>query len=205
MNCSICCETFNKSNRILVQCCYCSYTSCRACIQVYLISTVNDPHCMNCKRVWNREFIDLSCTKFFRNKELKEHRENILFDREKNLLPETQPYVVHQKQVTTHNDAIAKLYTYIKNCKNKINEHQVALYGLRGFVPSSSEPEQKQFVHKCPVTECKGFLSTKWHCALCDNTICKDCNEIVDKDHQCDPGSVETMNLIKKDTKLIYN
>jgi hypothetical protein len=34
---------------------------------------------------------------------------------------------------------------------------------------------------------------------LCDNTICKDCNEV--GEHTCDPGVVETMKLLKNDTK----
>ena len=40
--------------------------------------------------MWNREFVDTFCTKYFRNTELRRHRETILFEREKVRMPETQ-------------------------------------------------------------------------------------------------------------------
>jgi len=53
---------------------------------------------MGCKKAWNREFVDQSCTKVFRNTILKKHRENILFEREKCLFPQTQVLVQRKKQ-----------------------------------------------------------------------------------------------------------
>jgi hypothetical protein len=62
--------------------------------------------------------------------------------------------------------------------------------------------ERKQFIRKCPVTDCRGFLSTRWKCDVCENYICIDCNEIKKgDDHVCDPNAVETMKLLKSDTK----
>ena len=98
-DCSICCEKFNKSSHAKVTCSFCDFETCRSCVQQYLLSTSNDPHCMNCKNVWGREFIDETCTKTFRNKALKTHRENILLDREKCLMPETQPLVLREKRI----------------------------------------------------------------------------------------------------------
>jgi len=54
---------------------------------------------MQCKNAWNREFIDQACTKTFRNNELKKHRENILFEREKCLLPEAQQELVRRREI----------------------------------------------------------------------------------------------------------
>ena len=48
---------------------------------------------MGCKTLWNREFVDSFCTKYFRNTELKRRREVVLFEREKARMPETQPEV----------------------------------------------------------------------------------------------------------------
>ena len=54
---------------------------------------MNDPHCVSCKRDWNREFIDLNLTQTFRKGDLKKHRRKVLMDRERGRLPSMQIYV----------------------------------------------------------------------------------------------------------------
>jgi hypothetical protein len=90
-DCSVCCLTLNKSSRKEVKC-PCGYKSCTACAIHYIKDTV-DAHCMNCKVGWTREFLDNNFTKVFLNKDYKLHRQNILFDRERSMLPETQRIV----------------------------------------------------------------------------------------------------------------
>ena len=91
--CQVCCEKINKINHKKVKCPFCDLTSCRVCSQRYILSSFEDPHCMGCKTRWDREFIDSFCTVKFRNKDLKLHRENVLLEREKALMPATQPEV----------------------------------------------------------------------------------------------------------------
>ena len=51
---------------------------------------------------------------------------------------------------------------------------------------------KKKFIRRCPLTNCKGFLSENWQCGLCLNLICKKCMEIKEEDskkkiiHVCD-------------------
>jgi len=63
------------------------------------------------------------------------------------------------------------------------------------------ESEKRKFVRKCPAGDCKGFLTTQWRCELCEKHICKECNEVLLEEHVCDPGNVQTVELLKKDTK----
>lgn len=114
-NCDVCCEKFNKINHKKVECPFCDLTSCRSCSQRYILSTFEDPHCMGCKTLWNREFVDSFCTKYFRNTELRRHRENILFEREKALMPQTQPEVERILQMR-------KLRRVIRHQKEKLLE-----------------------------------------------------------------------------------
>jgi len=93
MECSVCVGTYNKTIRKKVVCPFCHYEYCKSCAQAYILSIMDDPHCMNCKQAHDREFVDSFCTRLFRNRELRLHRENVLFDREKARMPETQPYV----------------------------------------------------------------------------------------------------------------
>ena len=116
MDCQICCEKINLSTRKNVICNFCDYSVCRACFQMYVSETTNEPSCMNCKKVLNRVFLNENCTNIFLTTTFKSHRENILLDREKALLPETQPYVVLEKikiktivQASVINDEIREL------------------------------------------------------------------------------------------------
>jgi hypothetical protein len=38
--------------------------------------------------------------------------------------------------------------------------------------------ERRAFIKPCPAKDCRGFLSNKWICGLCDTVVCKDCHEI---------------------------
>ncbi len=222
-NCDVCCEKLNKINHKKVKCPFCDLTSCRSCSQRYILSTIDDPHCMGCKNMWNREFIDSFCTKYFRNNKLRCHREDLLFEREKLRIPETQAEV---ERIL----AIRKVQSLINEQRSKLVElsHQYQLYipiheGV--IIPDEVQEiqevlrqcyrkiehlrqggdivvgEPKKFIRKCPTEECKGFMNEDWFCGLCDRQFCEKCNEEATITHICDPESVKTMELLKKDTK----
>ena len=218
--CDVCCEKFNKINHKKVKCPFCDLTSCRSCSQRYILESFQDPHCMGCKTLWNREFVDTFCTKYFRNTELRRHRENILFERERVLMPETQPEVeriiqirrlrhilreqkkrlfeLHNKYRThelsdTLPPEVHTLYTEMENT----HRHLVSLRDSRVFVDN----EPRRFVRQCPVEECKGFLNENWFCGLCEQTYCRSCNELIGDGHECDPEVAKTMKLLNKDSK----
>jgi len=198
-DCAICCEKFNEKTRKKVSCNYCNLESCRTCVQKYLTEITTDPHCMQCKNIWNREFIDSACTKTFRNHQLKNHRENILFEREKCFLPDAQTILAHRKEVTR---LIVENNARIMRLEETIHELR------RTNMTLANQPlptEKRKFVRKCPVSECRGFLSTQWKCEVCDNKICNECNEIKGDEHMCLPENIETMKLLKKDTKPCPN
>lgn len=91
--CSICLENYTALLRAKVTCPYCPSHSCRGCVQRYLLTSYDDPHCMGCRKAWNREFLDTHLTKTFRSGPLRKHRAKILCDREKALLPAMQFFV----------------------------------------------------------------------------------------------------------------
>ena len=174
--------------------------------------------------MWNREFVDTFCTKYFRNTELRRHRETILFEREKARMPETQTEVeriramrkmhfiinsqrkrlieLHQKHgiyiPITNNVPIPD---EILQLRDDMEESYRELERLRhgGEIVAGEPP--KKFVRKCPMEECKGFMNEDWFCGLCDGHFCEHCNEKIGDDHTCDPDAVKTMELLKKDTK----
>jgi len=220
-NCDVCCEKFNKINHKKVDCPFCDLHSCRACTQKYLLSITDDPHCMGCKNMWNREFVDMWCTKHFRNTELRRHRENILLEREKVRMPETQAEVERIKAMRKLHDIILEqrgrllelyqrfgLYNGHTEVPEPVQELRVEMEDIYrelerlrngGELVVGGDP--KKFIRKCPSEDCKGFMNEDWFCGLCDRHFCEHCNEEMCEDHVCDQDTVKTMKLLKKDTK----
>ena len=215
MDCLICCEKLNKSTRKEIKCNYCEFICCRECIQKYLVEISNDPNCMNCKKVFTRDFLSENCTSVFIHKTLKTHRENILLIREKSLLPSTQPYVVVEIEKNKLRSAIldihdqktkliAQVYlldNQIDGIQRNINIMRVQEPGQVNVAGPSEIVEVKKFIRKCPMNECRGFLSTQWKCGVCETKICNKCNEECLNEHICLPNNVASMELLNKDTK----
>lgn len=202
MDCSVCCDKYNLNNHKKISCSYCDYSCCRSCVQSYVTSTMQDAHCMNCKNLWNREFLNEHCTKTFCNGLYRKHREKILLEREKILMPATQEYVSREIKARGLESKINEMTKEI----NTLYQKRAILMDNVNIVRNTSVPleedgERRKFVRKCPIDECRGFLSTKWKCGVCDSTICNKCNEKNDENHECNPEAVKTMELLKKDTK----
>jgi hypothetical protein len=269
---------------------------------------------MSCKKEWDRNFMYNTMTKTFVIETLKEHSEKLMLEREKALLPLTQPIVERVKRLNvlnsnhniinkkisqqkqdeldamftlrrTRSDLIAnglrmknqdisisematdsdqsdderqhihqqqakfptELQTEIQNWKQKRRErikmeqerdanyraiNQLirknsnrinALENYAGgtgniteYVTSSSDEDapgdstsrssrraaKRTFVRACPNENCKGFLSTRWICGLCECNVCSKCHEIKSNgEHTCDPNNVATAQMLMNDTR----
>tara|TARA_B100000768_G_scaffold180832_1_gene201847 strand:+ start:2483 stop:3616 length:1134 start_codon:yes stop_codon:yes gene_type:complete len=179
---------------------------------------------MGCKTLWNREFVDSFCTKYFRRTELKRHRENVLFEREKALMPQSQKEVERviairklRKEARRLRNSLIELYQRnhisfpitdedVQNHPDIIEFHRdlEAIYIQLERLRNSTDMfhnEPSKFIRKCPHEECKGFLNEEYFCGLCSNKFCRDCNELLTDDHKCNPETVKTMKLLNKDSK----
>lgn len=99
MTCEVCCEKFNRSNHKLISCPYCPFQVCATCAERYLLDTDQDAHCMACRKAWDRQVLVSNFTSKFVTKTYKARRENLLLDRERSLMPATQPYVEIAKKI----------------------------------------------------------------------------------------------------------
>ena len=217
--CNICVEKLNKSTRLEIKCNYCEFSHCRTCFQKYLLET-NEPYCMNCKKIYSNDFIFENCTDVFITKELKKHRQEVLLNQQKSLMPATQPYVVLEKEKNKMRERVRIIeqerseilrqltikQTQINNMNYEINH--MTIHGNHNGTQNTESAERKKFIRKCPMTDCRGFLSQQWKCGTCETRICNKCNEEkldtecdLEGNHRCDPGNVANMELINKDTK----
>ena len=110
-SCNVCIEDYTKLLRKNVTCPYCNYDVCMKCTKTYILGTLLEPHCMNCKTAWSMEFLTEIFTKSFVKGEYRQHRQKILFEREKSLLQETMPYVeiyIKEKRIQREIEEIYK-------------------------------------------------------------------------------------------------
>jgi len=201
--CSICCEKINNTNRKDIKCLYCNYISCRDCVKQYLLVNINEPNCMNCKKVWNREFLCNNFPKVFINNDYRDYRQNLLLDKEKALLPATQPIV---EAIYTKEKLKASLYEYEREFVKKRQEYLDEIKYNDSIINGNTNVIQKRtFIRKCGVEDCRGFLSQQWKCGICNTTTCNKCLEILNQDnsteHICKEENIESAKLIAKDSK----
>ena len=107
----MCCSAYNRSDRKPVVCGRCGYASCGACARKYILEcagsqwTGQSVPCMHCRQPWGRAFLEANFTKKFVGTDLKQRREDLLFEVERALLPETQP---HAEAVKARRDLTAR-------------------------------------------------------------------------------------------------
>lgn len=208
MDCSICCEKFNKRNHSKINCktCDTDVLVCQSCAKRYILDKPTDASCMVCKVEWDIEFLSENFTKKFVNKELKEHKENYLLEKQLALLPDTQQYAENLKLVNGLEEQVNlivkkkdELYRQIKIYNKNIQELHYTIYDLKNR--NEKQGDKKQFTYKCPVENCNGFLNQKYECGICDNKICKHCMEIKTEEHECSEEKKKTVELLRHDTK----
>ena len=211
MSCQICCENFNKSTRSPVECGFCDCTACRKCCQTYILDE-SFPKCMNtrCGKQWTRKFLYDNFTKSFLSGPYKVHRENVLLERQRALLPDTQTYVEElvrkeryrsrQKEIH-HNIKLLKanlerlilegkaeevvelklrIRKEMNESRNNIQQFQYPDTHLEQQ-PVAEVKHRRQFIKPCGVDSCRGFLSTQWKCGMCETWACPDCHSIIGK------------------------
>lgn len=130
--CPVCMDHFTPIIRQPIVCTYCPHATCRQCTSQFLLSSLNEPHCMDCKREWNREFIDTKLTQTFRKGPLKHHRRRVLMDRERGRLPAMQVFVQAQSTIQKNALQISVLKKERKALKEERNKIQVEFNG-NGF------------------------------------------------------------------------
>ena len=202
--CSICIENYNKSSHAPIKCEYCPFEACSECCRRYLLQE-NEPVCMSgdCNRLWTPEFISNKFSKKFVNIDLKNHREKVLFDKQRALLPSTQPLVENILKREDYHRKMNEANEVINKARQDYNIIQREYYG---FINNrNTGQERATFTRACPDSECRGFLSSQWKCGLCNKWCCNLCHDIKglerDCEHTCDPNNVATANLLNSDTK----
>lgn len=220
-NCPICCEIYTKNIRKKLTCPYCNYSSCTTCYKTYIFNNLAEPNCMNCRKRMPREVIYDNYPKKFINTDYKKHRENMLIDQEMAMMPSTQNILELKNRINQMERNQMEINQKISQLEderaaiNAIIYRYNEIYNRPHLYYSNNnnkivKKESSQFIKPCPKNECRGFLSTKYNCGVCGTKVCPHCHEIKkekndeekkEEEHKCDPAIVESIKLIKAETK----
>ena len=192
IECYICVE--NVLQEKIFSCNICKYKNCIDCHKKYLLTSVNDPHCINCRTVIPfNNFINKFNEKNWIFTKYKVHKENILMEKEKNLLKVTIRYMSIQNEIKKLVAFKMEKIKEIRNIDSQIDQLNIT---------SKIKNPKIKYKFSCPKETCKGYLNEEYICDLCDINVCKKCYiEMKDETHECDEALVETFNLIKKEAK----
>jgi len=216
--CSVCCETTSKP---IV--CGCDFVACKACAKRYVLDSVEDAHCMNCRRGWPRDVLIEHFGPSWVSGEYKQRRETLLFDRERAMLPDTQARLETYRRWKGLKDSIAARVAERRALKLRLNEmdesieRDTRMYrhmptrswndtavtaGPSGTTGRSDSGRSDRILCGCPSDGCIGFVTASKHqCGACGTSVCKDCHVPMVDGHVCAPGDVATAKLLSKETK----
>lgn len=193
--CDVCCS----EKAYFIKCHYCNEKACRTCYETYILNETQDK-CMFCSKIWNIEFIQSNFKSSFINNKYKLHKQTIIFEREKALLPQTQLEIEEDKK----KEKIREQVAILREQQRKI-ERQI--YLLTSSLDNKEEKqEEKKNVNiiPCSKNNCRGFLNDQSICGVCDTKHCKKCRVEVpqhDDEHKCNPDTLETIKMLEKETK----
>lgn len=215
--CRVCFDAYNKSTRARVTCQSCGFEACRQCHSTFILDASNTlPNCMECHKEFQREFLVDSFTLKFVSKDWKEHRERVMLQKERALLPTRQPVaemVKRKNDLNVQCNAILEQINALRSqhyaCTTEKNrlEHRIRVGPAADASLPAAQREHAAFVRPCPNTaaNCRGFLSTQWKCNLCSMWTCKDCHEMKgdaqDTPHVCNADNLASAKLIDAETR----
>lgn len=204
--CFICIEPYNKSTRSIIKC-QCDYECCKSCVKVYLLNQNQDPHCMNCKVSWDRKFMTDNFDIKFITTEYTKYRENILFERELVMMPQTQIYVDAQIEVEKLRQELDVLKKENEKINKKYNDEKMLICEKIDKLQNKDNTKtiRKAFVRQCPNGDCRGFLSSSLKCNICEKWACGKCREVKgdtrEAEHECDIQTIESIKALDKEMK----
>jgi hypothetical protein len=132
--CDICCESEMKKP---IRCNLCNFSACYKCFSKFMLECTLNPKCMKCDKPWSRKHLVNSFGQYFVSHTYKKKREDVLFDVEKAMLPDTQPIAAQvleirkiNQTVRQHETEILKLRQYAFDLESGILDSEFEDYLL---------------------------------------------------------------------------
>ena len=133
MTCPICIAPYNKTVNFRVVCpdTTCGYEACKECVRTYLLGATQDPHCMNCRKAFDPEFITTNLNVSWMKSTYRDHRKKLLVEREISRIPDTMQFVENQRQIRTLTKDEEDCKKTIKDMQFNLNQMQNHKYTIQ--------------------------------------------------------------------------
>lgn len=218
MTCNICCD----QSKSLIGCYICNSEACAQCHQTFLLSTLSEPRCMFCMKMWSREFVMKEFSYKFK-KEFFAHIGQVLLEKEKDLLPGAMHEAATLKKINILRENIRDLPTLEKlkrhyrghdllveqsNQRNQryrlltmIEDYKkdtVTYGGKYGTMTMSKNTDIVSY--KCHQGDCRGFVTSSQHkCGICETVYCSECRCV--HEGRCDKDILLNVKTIQAETR----
>nr|QBK86830.1 MAG: E3 ubiquitin-protein ligase [Marseillevirus LCMAC103] len=207
--CPVCVDPIPKGET--VTCLACGYATDKKCPKRYLLSRDEGAHCMSCRARWGDKFLIAAFGKTWATgtqpDAYRPHLKKIFLDREKSRIPET---LAELPRIRARNQAVADARQRLADLLVQQNILTRDIAQTRNFIAASGRRGGDQarplctFVCPCPKEECRGMIVAKTHaCGICERRVCRRCRapRVDDEKHECVDGDLETVRLLRTDTK----
>lgn len=215
IECQICCEhvwedSGYKKNHWT--CTSCEFSCCQDCARRYLLDSISDPQCMSCNARISRHDLIEGFPKTWVTGTFKKHRENVLLDREKALIPASVEAVERAQNVRNAEALVKQLEEERAKIYRMLYANEESIRAAKNVIRNGGYPddttgtdkEGKTFqVVKCQKDGCNAFARKNTKCSACDTLTCFECMEILTGDslHVCDEEKKETVAIARKQSK----
>lgn len=203
--CDICAEKLNKTNHRPIECPRhaCRAVSCSSCVETYLVGLMTAGQCMHCRVEYDPMWLRRHMTASFMSGTYKRHREHVLMEHEKSLIPRTMPIIESARRIGLLEEVETKLKQKLVVLKQKLQQTSISLHRLRRERDRSlqalegganqpppvgvgedeqdeQDPEGRATVHylrPCARDDCPGYVNSRTgNCPTCEGTTCVKCN-----------------------------
>ena len=216
--CTLCTEEMIDNDRII--CPYCSVEVCEPCFQYSLTMELRTPHCIYCKKHYTLEFILSNNAIEWCKKTFLPYMGNLLLEMEMKKIPQfMEPYkmLIQVRVLKSEFNTLKKQYKkntdsqewidQSSTLSNQINNLENKLYFKDVKTRNKKKEEKIVIIMPCPMENCKGYISDKYVCHLCDQEICNACFQAKSNpnDHQCKRDDIKSATIIHESSKPCPN
>jgi len=194
--CFVCCseKKINKFFKCVNK--ECNFDVCIECSKKYLLTCIQDEHCMNCKNAIPYDSFLNQFDKTWVFGKYKTHKETVLIDIEKQRFKDDMAQIALQNEIKNVTKEIEDAYTKYRESIRHLEIRRSELYQ-----PKNKTKYISNF--QCPSAECNGFLDKDFKCGLCSIHTCKKCYVQINEGetHECNEEQIETFKKIKEESK----
>jgi hypothetical protein len=136
----------------------------------------------------------------------------VLYENEKCMLHKTRLIPLKYKNIES--EAFKELRNIIRRLKYRLEMNKRLLYDMKNNMynwnPNEDTDESTDEIKEdpsllivmgCMKSECRGYVTKKYTCGICETKYCKDCRNICDDEHKCNADDIASVKLLDDTTK----